>query len=39
MLKKKKHKDQQNKNGKKNNCMDISRDQQVKSHAIRLGHG
>ena len=29
----------ENKNGKKNNCIDISSDKQVKSHMRRLGNG
>ena len=39
-----KHKHQQNKNnqktknGKENNCIDISSDKQVKFHAITIGH-
>ena len=29
----------ENRNGKKNNCMDISSDKHAKSHMIRFGHG
>ena len=32
-------KEPENKNGKSNNCIDISRDKQVKFHLRKLGHG